>query len=64
MGCNCSSDYSDDEFIENLDEICEHCNCPIPPESCNAVSVFVHVCAYCMGKHVFVGFFIHTYRSV
>uniref|UniRef100_A0AAQ5ZX78 Tyrosine-protein kinase n=1 Tax=Amphiprion ocellaris TaxID=80972 RepID=A0AAQ5ZX78_AMPOC len=34
MGCNCSSDYSD-EWIENLDEICEHCNCPIPPQSCN-----------------------------
>uniref|UniRef100_A0A8C6TXU3 Tyrosine-protein kinase n=1 Tax=Neogobius melanostomus TaxID=47308 RepID=A0A8C6TXU3_9GOBI len=35
MGCNCSSDYSDSEWIENLDEICEHCNCPIPPSSCN-----------------------------
>ncbi|XP_053191432.1 tyrosine-protein kinase Lck [Scomber japonicus] len=35
MGCNCSSDYTDDEWIENLDEICEHCNCPIPPQSCN-----------------------------
>ncbi|KAM7403835.1 hypothetical protein PAMA_004323 [Pampus argenteus] len=35
MGCNCSSDYSDGDWIENLDEICEHCNCPIPPESCN-----------------------------
>lgn len=35
MGCNCSSDYSDDDWIENLDEICEHCNCPIPPQSCN-----------------------------
>ncbi|KAF1375073.1 hypothetical protein PFLUV_G00235630 [Perca fluviatilis] len=35
MGCNCSSDYSDSEWIENLDEICEHCNCPIPPQSCN-----------------------------
>ncbi|KAK2826288.1 hypothetical protein Q5P01_020502 [Channa striata] len=35
MGCNCSSDYSENEWIENLDEICEHCNCPIPPESCN-----------------------------
>lgn len=35
MGCNCSSDYSDSDWIENLDEICEHCNCPIPPESCN-----------------------------
>ncbi|XP_064408285.1 tyrosine-protein kinase Lck isoform X8 [Latimeria chalumnae] len=32
MGCNCSSDY-DDEWIENIDEICEHCNCPYPPES-------------------------------
>uniref|UniRef100_H3C5T8 Tyrosine-protein kinase n=1 Tax=Tetraodon nigroviridis TaxID=99883 RepID=H3C5T8_TETNG len=35
MGCNCSSDYSDAEWIENLDEICEHCNCPIAPQSCN-----------------------------
>ncbi|XP_078133632.1 tyrosine-protein kinase Lck [Sander vitreus] len=35
MGCNCSSDYSDSEWIENLDEICEHCNCPLPPQSCN-----------------------------
>ncbi|KAM9340887.1 tyrosine-protein kinase Lck [Symphorus nematophorus] len=35
MGCNCSSDYSDSEWIENLDEICEHCNCPIAPQSCN-----------------------------
>ncbi|XP_054653241.1 tyrosine-protein kinase Lck isoform X1 [Dunckerocampus dactyliophorus] len=35
MGCNCSSDYSDTEWMENLDEICEHCNCPIPPQSCN-----------------------------
>lgn len=39
MGCNCSSDYSDGEWIENLDEICEHCNCPIAPQSCNPVSV-------------------------
>lgn len=38
MGCNCSSDYSDSEWIENLDEICEHCNCPIAPQSCNPVS--------------------------
>lgn len=46
MGCNCSSDYSDSEWIENLDEICEHCNCPIPPQSCNPVSVYGHfVCA-------------------
>ncbi|NP_001290243.1 tyrosine-protein kinase Lck [Larimichthys crocea] len=35
MGCNCSSDYSDSEWIENLGEICEHCNCPISPQSCN-----------------------------
>ncbi|KAM3594013.1 uncharacterized protein V6R79_000669 [Siganus canaliculatus] len=35
MGCNCSSDYSDNEWIENLDEICEHCNCPIGPQTCN-----------------------------
>ncbi|XP_029982098.1 tyrosine-protein kinase Lck [Sphaeramia orbicularis] len=35
MGCNCSSDYSDSDWIENLDEICEHCNCPIPPQSSN-----------------------------
>ncbi|XP_041828665.1 tyrosine-protein kinase Lck [Melanotaenia boesemani] len=34
MGCACSSD-SDSEWIENLDEICEHCNCPIPPPSSN-----------------------------
>lgn len=41
MGCNCSSDYSDGEWMENLDEICEHCSCPIPPQSCNPVSVNV-----------------------
>ncbi|KAM4625151.1 tyrosine-protein kinase Lck [Polymixia lowei] len=36
MGCNCSSDYSDnDQWMENLDEVCEHCNCPIPPQSTN-----------------------------
>ncbi|XP_058471153.1 tyrosine-protein kinase Lck isoform X1 [Solea solea] len=35
MGCSCSSDFSDTDWIENLDEICEHCNCPIPPQSCN-----------------------------
>uniref|UniRef100_A0A8C2WT89 Tyrosine-protein kinase n=1 Tax=Cyclopterus lumpus TaxID=8103 RepID=A0A8C2WT89_CYCLU len=35
MGCSCSSDYSDAEWIENLDEICEQCNCPIPPQSSN-----------------------------
>ncbi|KAM3870800.1 tyrosine-protein kinase Lck [Diretmus argenteus] len=36
MGCNCSSEYSDnDEWMENLDEVCEHCNCPIPPQSSN-----------------------------
>lgn len=39
MGCSCSSDYSDTDWIENLDEICEHCNCPIPPQSCNQVGV-------------------------
>lgn len=38
MGCNCSSDYSDSEWIENLDEMCEHCNCPIAPQSGNTVS--------------------------
>lgn len=38
MGCNCSSDYSDSEWIENLDEICDHCNCPIGPQSGNTVS--------------------------
>uniref|UniRef100_A0A673ZYT4 Tyrosine-protein kinase n=1 Tax=Salmo trutta TaxID=8032 RepID=A0A673ZYT4_SALTR len=32
MGCNYSSDY-DDDWIENLDEVCDHCNCPIPPKS-------------------------------
>uniref|UniRef100_A0A3P9N1P4 Tyrosine-protein kinase n=1 Tax=Poecilia reticulata TaxID=8081 RepID=A0A3P9N1P4_POERE len=37
MGCACSSD-SDSEWMENLDEICEHCNCPIPPQACNPVS--------------------------
>ncbi|CAB1330781.1 unnamed protein product, partial [Coregonus sp. 'balchen'] len=31
MGCNYSSDY-DDDWIENLDEVCDHCNCPIPPQ--------------------------------
>ncbi|XP_077476600.1 tyrosine-protein kinase Lck [Stigmatopora argus] len=35
MGCNCSSDYSDGEWEENWDEICEHCTCPVPPQSCN-----------------------------
>lgn len=35
MGCSCSSDYSDSEWIENLDEICDHCNCPIGPQSGN-----------------------------
>ncbi|XP_028293618.1 tyrosine-protein kinase Lck [Gouania willdenowi] len=35
MGCNCSSDYSDSEWIENLDEMCEHCNCQIPLQSSN-----------------------------
>lgn len=35
MGCNCSSDYSDDDWAENVDDICEHCNCPIPPQSSN-----------------------------
>ncbi|CAG09909.1 unnamed protein product, partial [Tetraodon nigroviridis] len=40
MGCNCSSDYSDAEWIENLDEICEHCNCPIAPQSCNPLIGF------------------------
>ncbi|MBN3305215.1 tyrosine-protein kinase Lck [Amia ocellicauda] len=34
MGCNCSSEY-DDDWIENLDEVCEHCNCPLPPQSKN-----------------------------
>lgn len=40
MGCNCSSDYSDNEWMENLDEICEHCNCPIAAQSSNPVSVY------------------------
>lgn len=44
MGCNCSSDYSDNDWIENLDEICEHCNCPIPPSASNPVSV--HFCVF------------------
>ncbi|XP_036397525.1 tyrosine-protein kinase Lck [Megalops cyprinoides] len=35
MGCNCSSDYNDEEWMENLDEICEHCNCPLPPQNDN-----------------------------
>ncbi|KAK5857154.1 hypothetical protein PBY51_010417 [Eleginops maclovinus] len=35
MGCNCSSDNSESDWMENLDEICEHCNCAIPPQSCN-----------------------------
>ncbi|XP_068194417.1 tyrosine-protein kinase Lck [Antennarius striatus] len=35
MGCNCSSDYSDSDWMENFDDMCEHCNCPIAPESCN-----------------------------
>ncbi|XP_069051526.1 tyrosine-protein kinase Lck [Lepisosteus oculatus] len=34
MGCNCSSEY-DDDWVENLDEYCEHCNCPLPPQSKN-----------------------------
>ncbi|CDQ64412.1 unnamed protein product [Oncorhynchus mykiss] len=32
MGCNCSSDY-DDDWVENLDEVCDNCNCPIPTQS-------------------------------
>ncbi|XP_072554979.1 proto-oncogene tyrosine-protein kinase LCK isoform X1 [Paramormyrops kingsleyae] len=35
MGCTCSSDYNDDDWIENLDEVCEHCNCPLPPQTAN-----------------------------
>ncbi|KAI1895110.1 hypothetical protein AGOR_G00102920 [Albula goreensis] len=35
MGCSCSSDYYDDDWIENLDEVCEHCNCPLPPQPGN-----------------------------
>ncbi|XP_037550682.1 tyrosine-protein kinase Lck [Nematolebias whitei] len=34
MGCSCSTD-SDSDWMENLDEVCEHCNCPIPPQSSN-----------------------------
>ncbi|KAJ7988992.1 hypothetical protein DPEC_G00314930 [Dallia pectoralis] len=34
MGCNCSSDY-DDDWIENIDDMCEQCNCPIAPQSGN-----------------------------
>lgn len=43
MGCNCSSDY-DDDWVENLDEVCDNCNCPIPTQSANPVSVCVFVC--------------------
>ncbi|XP_043938413.1 tyrosine-protein kinase Lck [Protopterus annectens] len=32
MGCNCSSEYDDDDWMENLD-ICEKCHCPILPEN-------------------------------
>ncbi|XP_035249645.1 tyrosine-protein kinase Lck [Anguilla anguilla] len=35
MGCSCSSDYYDEDWIENLDEVCEHCNCPLPPQTSN-----------------------------
>ncbi|KAM9777239.1 tyrosine-protein kinase Lck [Neosynchiropus ocellatus] len=35
MGCNCSSDYSEGDWIENLDELCEHCNCTVPPQMSN-----------------------------
>lgn len=56
MGCNCSSDYSDSEWIENLDEICEHCNCPISPQSCNPVSVY--------GQFVCAGLYLCLYVSV
>lgn len=42
MGCTCSSD-SDSDWIENLDEVCEHCNCPIPPQSSNPVRVCLFV---------------------
>lgn len=30
MGCS-SSEY-DDDWVENIDEYCEHCNCPIKPD--------------------------------
>uniref|UniRef100_A0A6Q2ZME5 Tyrosine-protein kinase n=1 Tax=Esox lucius TaxID=8010 RepID=A0A6Q2ZME5_ESOLU len=43
MGCNCSSDY-DDDWIENIDEVCDQCNCPIATQSHNQVSVYV--CLY------------------
>ncbi|XP_077586862.1 tyrosine-protein kinase Lck [Stigmatopora nigra] len=36
MGCNCSTDYSDNEWEDNCDEMCEHCTCPVPPQSCNS----------------------------
>ncbi|XP_012677753.1 tyrosine-protein kinase Lck [Clupea harengus] len=32
MGCNCSSDY-DEDWVENLDEKCDQCNCPIAPDA-------------------------------
>lgn len=59
MGCNCSSDYSDSDWIENLDEICEHCNCPIAPQSCNPVSVYVYF--LCAGMCLCKILFVHTY---
>lgn len=58
MGCNCSSDYSDSEWIENLDEICEHCNCPIGPQSCNPVSPYEHF----VWAHGLT--YVHMYSSV
>ncbi|XP_062378432.1 tyrosine-protein kinase Lck isoform X2 [Sardina pilchardus] len=35
MGCNCSSDYYDEDWQEHLDEKCDQCNCPLPPDSLN-----------------------------
>lgn len=67
MGCNCSSDYSDNDWIENLDEICEHCNCPISPQSCNPVSEeHIHVilielvCVTALYTVVYEGVSVHS----
>ncbi|KAL0969240.1 hypothetical protein UPYG_G00224370 [Umbra pygmaea] len=45
MGCNISSDY-DDDWIENIDEVCEQCNCPIPPQSGNQYQYTDHLIPY------------------
>lgn len=76
MGCNCSSDY-DEGWIENLDEKCDQCNCPLPPDSLYPVSVacsrlfvpghcavLVHILQSQSGKSkFFVGEFRHDRKG-